>query len=219
MIMPAFPMTRRSALRLGLGLGAVALAPTAFAAPGVSFPMRIAIVRVSPGGFVQIRSDEQAPWTAMATRLSGIVAMAAPLQPGGLLGGGLPKIAGNASCALVARQAAADAGFRQLILYATDDGQRSRATYDNWFAETFSAMTAGFAKDARACGEALVLDVGGGPALASVTADAAPRDPLNLFDGGRNPERDVLSRLVSGVEQQLTAMARDAYDSQRSIAD
>ena len=33
--------------------------------------------------------------------------------------------------------------------------------------------------------------------LASAMADAKPRDPLNLFDGGRNPERETLARLIA----------------------
>lgn len=209
-------LTRRGALA---ALGAAALAPPALAAPAVSYPMRIAYARVSPQGFAHIRSDEQQHWTRMATRLGGLVDVLAPMQPANMLGGGLPKISEGASCALAARRMAADAGYGHVILYATHDGQHIQQTYDNWFAETFAQMTQNLGKDGRATGEAHLLDVTGGMPLASAHADAAPRDLLNLFDGGRNPEREALTGLVSAMEQQLQHMARPTYENQRSIAD
>jgi hypothetical protein len=126
---------------------------------------------------------------------------------------------GAASCALVARQIAGNAGFAQVILYSTFDGQRKRETHDNWFAQTFGDLTSGLAKDGRATGEAHLLDTNGGMPLASAMADAVPRDPLNLFDGGRNPERETLTRLIQQMEFRLQDMARNAYESSRSIAD
>ncbi len=219
MTLPAIFVTRRSALKLGLGgLAAAALAQPAFAAP-VSFPLRIAYARVSPAGFVQIRSDEQETWTRMATRLGGLISALVPLQPAGMLGGGLPKIEGGANCSLVARQMAQDAGYNQVILYATLDGQPARVRDDNWFSQTFNDLAADIAKDGRAMGEAQLLLTGGGMPLATASADAAPRDLLNLFDGGRNPEREVLGQLVGAMERQLQDMARSAYEGSRSIGD
>ncbi|MEQ1780202.1 MAG: hypothetical protein ABMA14_02500 [Hyphomonadaceae bacterium] len=220
--MTFFPLTltRRSAMRLGLaGLSVAALAPSALAAPVVSYPMRIAYARVSPAGFVHIRSAEQDAWTRMATRLGGLISALTPLQPAGMLGGGLPKIEGPANCALVARQMAQDAGYNQVILYATLDGQPPSQSYDNWFSQTFNDLLADIAKDGRATGEAQLLLTGGGMPLATATADAAPRDLLNLFDGGRNPEREVLDQLVGAIERQLQDMARSAYEGSRSIGD
>jgi hypothetical protein len=215
----AFP-TRRSALRLGvLGLAALAVAPAARAAPLVRFPLRLAYVRVGQQGFVPIRSDEQAVWTGLATRLSGLVDMIAPLQTSSMLAGGAPKVAGGANCAMVARQMAAQAGFEQVILYATHDGQKTYASDGAWYSDLFAGLWSDLDKDDRATGEAHLLDIAGGGPLVSATADAAPRDPLNLFDGGRNPERETLAKLVSGIEMQLMSMARAAYEAQRSISD
>ncbi len=208
-------MTRRGAL---LSLGAAVLAPAAQAAPGIGFPLRIACVRVAPSGFVHIRTDEQLCWTRMATRLGGLVDIIAPLQPADMLGGGLPAIEGTANCALVARQMAQQAGFELVILYATHDGQRPLKSYDNWFAETFASLTANLRKDARATAEAHLLSVAGGAPLMSAHADAKPRDPLNLFDGGRNPEREALDGLVQGFERRFQDLARQALDNSRSIA-
>lgn len=219
MTRPVFPMTRRSALKLGLGgLAVAAVAQPAFATP-VSFPLRIAYARVSPDGFVQIRFEEQESWTRMATRLGGLISALTPLQPAGMLGGGLPKIEGGANCSLVARQMAEDAGYNQVILYATMDGQPPQVTSDNWFMQAFNDLMADVAKDGRAMGEAQLLSTGGGMPMATATADAAPRDLLNLFDGGRNPEREVLGRLVGAMERQLQDMARSAYEGSRSISD
>lgn len=213
-------LSRRTALKLGIGgLVSTALAQPAFAAPGVSFPMRIAYARVAPGGFVQIRSDEQSYWTRMATRIGGLISALAPLQPEGLLGGGLPKIEGGANCSLVARQMAQEAGYNFLILYTTMDGQPPRQTSDNWFYQTFNDLWAGVQPDGRAVGEAHLLLTGGGMPLATASADAKPRDLFNLFDGGRNPEREVLDQLVNTIERQLQDLARDAYESSRSIGD
>jgi len=219
MTFSSFSLTRRSALKLGLGgLAAAGLAQPTFAAP-IVYPLRIAYARLSPSGFVQMRSDEQEAWTRMATRLGGLISALSPLQPAGMLGGGLPKIEGNSNCVLVARQMAQDAGYNQLILYATLDGQPARGSYDNWFSQTFNDLLAEIAKDGRATGEAQLLLTGGGMPLASATADAAPRDLLNLFDGGRNPEREVLGQLVGAMERQLQDMARSAYEGSRSIGD
>jgi hypothetical protein len=209
-------LTRRGALA---ALGAAAIAPPALAAPGISFPLRIAYARVAPAGFVHIRTDEQAAWTRMATRLGGLVEIATPLQPADMLGGGLPKIEGPANCALIARQMAAHAGYGHVILYATQDGQGPSQAYDNWFSETFANLTANLRRDGRASGEAHLLSIDGGMPLASAHADASPRDALNLLDGDRNPERETLNGLTEAMERRLQDMARRALESQRSIAD
>jgi hypothetical protein len=214
------PVTRRSALRLtALGLGGLALAPQAFAAPGIKFPLRIACMRVGPAGFLQIRHDEQQYWSQMRTRLGGLIERLAPIQPGDMLGSNLTQVEGGPSCAMVARQAAARWGFGHVILYATHDGQNVYTTDGAWWNDLFATMADTFDKDGRAVGEVHLLDVEGGPSIASASADAPPRDPLNLFDGGRNPERETLDLLVQGLEQGLRDLARSAYDSQRSIAD
>jgi len=212
--------SRRGALRLGLaGLGAALVATPVFAAPKVSFPLRVVYARVSPEGFVRIRSDEQARWTHMARRMGGLIDSLAPMQPGDMLGSGLPKIEGDVDRAMVARQIAERAGYHHVILYATHDGQRDHAVQQGWFGETFAWLQGEFDKDGRASGEAHLLDVGGGMPLASAHADALPRDPLNLFDGGRNPEREALDALIHAMEMRFGDLARQAYESQRSIAD
>lgn len=208
-------LTRRGVL---VSLGAALLAPNALAGPAISFPLRIAYVRVAPSGFVHIRSDEQGCWTRMATRLGGLVELIAPLQPSDMLGGGLPEIQGVASCALIARQMAGQTGFEHVILYATHDGQRPVESYDNWFAETFASLTANMQKDNRATAEAHLLSIAGGAPLMSAHADAKPRDPLNLFDGGRNPEREALDALAQAFERRLQDLARRALENSRSIA-
>ncbi len=213
-------LSRRGALRLGLaGLGAALAAPSAFAAPSVSFPLRVAYARVSPEGLVHIRSSEQARWTLMAQRMGRLVDSLAPMQPGDMLGGGMPKIEDGANFAMVAREMAANAGYNQVIVYATHDGQQVYAPPEGWFGETFAWLQGEFDKDGRASGEAHLLDVGGGMPLASAHVDAVPRDPLNLFDGGRNPEREALDNLIRAMELRFGDMARLAYESQRSIAD
>jgi hypothetical protein len=136
-----------------------------------------------------------------------------------MLGGGLPKIEGGANCAMVARQAAMKSGYNQVILYSTHDGQQIYAPPQGWFGDTFAWLQGEFDKDGRASGEAHLLDVGGGMPLASAHADVPPRDPLNLFDGGRNPEREALDNLIRAMELRFGDMARLAYESQRSIAD
>lgn len=214
------PVTRRGALRLAaLGLGGLALAPRAFAAPGLRFPMRIACLRVGPSGFLPIRHDEQQYWSQMRTRLGGLIDRLSPIQPTDMLGSNLMQVEGGPSCAMVARQMASRWGFGHVILYATHDGQNVYASDGAWWNDLFATMADALDKDGRAIGEAHLLDVEGGPSIASASADAPPRDPLNLFDGGRNPERETLDKLVQGLEQELQGLARSAYDSQRSIAD
>lgn len=214
------PVTRRGALRLAaLGMGGLALSSRAFAAPGLRFPMRIACMRVGPAGFLQIRHDEQQYWSQMRTRLGGLIDRLSPIQPTDMLGSNLMQVEGGPNCAMVARQMASRWGFGHVILYATHDGQNVYTSDGAWWNDLFATMADALDKDGRAIGEAHLLDVEGGPPIASASADAAPRDPLNLFDGGRNPERETLDKLVQGLEQELQGLARSAYDSQRSIAD
>jgi len=213
-------LTRRAALRLGaLGFGSIALLPLANAQPAIQWPMRLAYARVAPNGFVQIRGDEQNYWNAMQTRLGGVVETLQPIQPRDMLNLAPPQVEGAASCAMVARQMAAAAGFNNVIIYATNDGQRSYKSDGSWFQDTFASLRGDIDKDDRASGEALLLDISGGMPLISVTADAKPRDPLNLFDGGRNPERETLAQLTANFERRLQDMARPALEAQRSIAD
>ncbi len=213
-------ITRRSALRLGaLGLGGLVLAPAALAGPVMRWPLRLAYLRVSPNGFVRIRSDEQQAWTHLQTRLGGLIEAIQPIQPDDMMGARAPQVEGGASCAMVARQMAAAAGFEQVVLYATNDGQRTYKSDGGWFSDMFASLEADLDKDDRAMGEAHLLDVMGGPALVTVSADAKPRDPLNLFDGGRNPERETLKGLTQEMERRLQDLARSAYENQRSIGD
>jgi hypothetical protein len=230
MTLRANRMTRRTTLRLGaLSLGAVSLgaaglvglglAPQAMAQTYSSWPMRLAYARVAPRGFIHIRGEEQAAWTNLQTRLGGLIETIQPMQPADMMGAHIPQVEGGANCALVARQMASGAGFSHVILYATQDGQATYPSDGGWFSDIFANLQADIDKDGRATGEAHLLDVTGGMALASVSADARPRDPLNLLDGGRNPERETLTALTQGMERRLQDMARAAYAAQGSIAD
>ena len=220
MTISRFSLTRRTALRLGaLGVGSLALAPAAMGQTTVQWPLTLAYARMSPTGFVHIRGDEQSAWQTMQMRLGGLIDAIQPMQPADMLGGSTPQVEGGANCAMVARQMAARAGFNYVILYATEDGQRTYKSDGSWFSDLFANLRSDVAKDGRASGEAHLLDVSGGMPLATVTADAKPRDPLNLFDGGRNPERETLASLTQGIERRLQDMASLAYEAQRSIAD
>ena len=218
-------LTRRAALRLGalglgsLGLGSLALAPRAQAQQLMQWPMRLAYARMSPNGFVHIRGDEQIYWTAMQTRLGGLVEAMQPIQPHDMLGRTAPQTDGAASAATAARQMAAAAGFNHVILYATNDGQRVHGSGGDWFQDMFANLRNDIGKGGRASGEAVLFDISGGMPLATVTADAKPRDPLNLFDGGRNPERETLAQLTANLERRVQDMSRLAFDGQRSFGD
>lgn len=212
-------ITRRAALRLGaLGLGSLVLPPLAHAQQLMQWPMRLAYARVSPDGFVHIRSDEQVYWSAMQTRLGALVEAIQPIQPRDVMG--LPAApADDAGYTTAARQMAAAAGFNHVILYTTHDGQRVYPSDGSWFQDMFANMRSDIGKGGRASGEAVLLDISGGMPLASVTADARPRDPLNLFDGGRNPERETLAQLTAQLERRIQDMSRLAFDSQRTFGD
>ncbi|MEQ1609659.1 MAG: hypothetical protein ABL956_11925 [Hyphomonadaceae bacterium] len=212
-------LTRRVALRTGaLGLGGLVLAPAAMAQMTTRWPLKLAYARVSPNGLVHIRGDEQTAWTSMLLRLGGLIDALQPIQPDDMMSAA-PKIAGPASCALAARQIASNAGLSHVILYATNDGQRIYASDGGWFSDMFAGLQSDLDKDDWATGEAHLLDVAGGMPIATVMVDAKPRDPLNLFDGGRNPEREALAKLTTAMERRLQDMARAALDAQRSIAD
>lgn len=218
--MRSLSLTRRRALRLGAaGLAGLALARPAMAAPGLAWPARLAYVRAGPRGFVYIRSDEQLAWSRLQTRLGELIAELEPMQPETMLGRKAPIMEAGPSCAMLARKMAVDAGFGHVIVYATHDGQRTGAPDGDWFGELFAQLRAGLKGDGRASGEAYLLDAAGGAPLLSVSADVPPRDPLNLFDNARRPEREVLMRLTDGVGERLAQLARPAFVNARSIAD
>ena len=215
MAISAVNLTRRG---LVLTLGAAVLAPRAIAAPALSFPMRIGYARIGPDGFVTVRADEQVYWTAMQTRTGELIEEIQPIQPSDILGGKAPEVDGGANCAMVARQLASTWGFSHVILYATQDGQRTYHHGGSWVSRAFASLRADTDTDGRATGEAHLLDIGGGAAIASISADAPPRNPLNWFDHQRNPERETLAMLTEGMERRLQSIARPAYEAQRSIA-
>jgi hypothetical protein len=213
----SLPMTRRAALLLaGFGLAA----PAAFAAPRLRFPLRLAYARLTPAGFIHIRSAEQEAWSAMQLRLGGLIDTIEPIQPDAMLGAKAPELDGGASCALVGRKLAADLGSDYVILYATQDGRKVHEPGGGgWLRKTFASLRAEYGKYDRATGEAHLLDVAGGAPLISATADAEPRSSLNLFDNNRRPERETLVSLTEAVERRLQSLARADYAAQRSIAD
>jgi hypothetical protein len=207
-------LTRRS---LVAGLAGLAIAPAAHAAP-ITFPLRVAYARIGRTGFAKLSSADQIVWTALQTRLGALIEEIEPIQPGDMLGAKTPELDGGASCAMVARQIATNAGFSHVILYATHDGKRPQKSYHNWMTRSFAAIRTEYFEYDNATGEAHLLEASGGPAIASVMADARKRAPLEVL-GGRKPEREALLRITDGLERKLQSMARSQFEAQRSIAD
>ena len=208
-------LSRRGILAAFVGAG---VTPAALAAPAFGFPLRMAYARVGPDGFVPLRAEEQRYWSELQTRIGGLIETLEPIQPANMLDAG-PEVSDTASCAMVARQIAFRAGLTHVVLYATQDGRRSYKYNEAWLSETFAKFRSEYMKYDRAVGEAHVLDVGGGPPIVSVTADAAPRNPLDPFDNHRNPERETLAGLTAALERRLQNLARADYAAQASIAD
>lgn len=196
--------------------GQTALARGATTPAALRFPLRTAYARIGPDGFVSLRLKEQNAWSALQTRLGGLMARIEPLQPTDMLGSEAPKLDGGASCAMAARAMAETWGLDTVIVYATQDGQAS--SNGGWIKQCFAAIR-GLGGDARASGEAHLLDVAGGPPLCSATADASPRSWLNPFDNHRNPEAETLSALTAGLERRIQTLAGPAFAAQQSIAD
>jgi hypothetical protein len=208
-------LSRRSMIAALVGAG---VTPAAFAAPGFGFPLRVAYARVGPDGFVQLRVDEQRYWNELQIRMGGLIETLEPIQPGNMLDAG-PEVSDTASCAMVARQIAFRAGLTHVLLYATQDGRRSHKYNEDWLSETFASFRSEYMKYGRAVGEAHILDVGGGPPIVSVTADAPPRNPFDPFDNHRNPERETLAGLTAALERRLQHLSRTDFSAQASIAD
>jgi hypothetical protein len=212
----AIRLTRRGIVAAFVG---ASVSPAALAGPTLVFPLRLGYARVGETGFVAIRSSEQEAWTQLQTRLGGLINTIEPIQPSDMLGAKAPELDGGASCALVARQLAANAGYSHVILYATQDGRKTYKHGASWVSRAFASLRSEYLKYDRATGEAHLLDVAGGPAIASVSADAAPRDPIDPSDNHRNPEREALTGLTTALERRLQSLSRAGFDAQRSIAD
>ena len=204
--------------QVALGLGAAALiAPSAFAAEP-RFPLHLAYARMGKDGFLAIHLEEQTAWSALQTRLGGLIDQIEPIQPTGLLGAQAPELDGGASCALAARKLAADRGCSHVILYATADGKRLYKHGGSWLARGFSTLHSNIGPHDRAGGEAYLLDVAGGAPLASATADAHQKEFLDPFDLGRQPERETLVALTRTIETQIQRMASAGLAANQSIA-
>jgi hypothetical protein len=210
-------LARLSRRSLVLGLGGLALAPAAFAAP-LTFPLRVAYARIGPQGFVRLTSDDQEIWTGLQTRLGGLIDEIAPIQPRDMLGVRTPELDGGASCALVARQIAQTQGLSHVILYATDDGKRPEKSEHKWLTRAFATIRQPYYEYDDATAEAHLLGVEGGPAIASVSVDARKRNWYEVLEG-RKPEREALVSVTEAMERRLQSIARVQYEAQRSIAD
>ena len=199
-------------------LAGVALASPALAAPTLIFPLRLGYVRIGPQGLVHLRSDEQRYWNELQTRSGGLIEILEPIQPADMLTP--PRSEADAEATVsIARQLASSRGLAHVVLYATHDGRPAFDRNGNWIERAFGSLRSEYGKYGRAAGEAHLLDVAGGPALVSVSADAPPRNPFNFFDNHRNPERETLAALIATLERRLQSLAHPAYDAQQSIAD
>src|SRR5690606_14879974 len=197
-------LTRRGLVTALAGAG---IAPAVWALPPPVFPIRLGYARVGPAGFVYLRSDEQLYWSALQTRTGGLISLLEPIQPSDMPGRSPPEADADADPVGAARTRAAARGLSHVVVYTTQDGRP--AAY----------LRALFGTYHRATGEAYLLDVSGGQPVASVAWDAPPRNPFNLFDNDRNPERETLAGLTEALGRRLQSLARPAYDGQASIAD
>lgn len=214
---PAAIFTRRVLLAAGAGLLA---SPAAFAAPALSFPMRLAYARVGEAGFVPVKTAEQDVWSALRLRTGGLIEEILPLPVGGMLGLPPPEADGGAGCALAARRIAMDEGYSQILLYATASGRPARPPKDMfWLDKVFESIRTELSFSNSAVGELHLLDVEGGRPLLSVTADAPPRTPLVLTEPHAGNERRALNGIALAFERRLQDAARPQYRAQKSIAD
>jgi len=210
-------LTRRALLALGAGLLA---APAAMAAPALRFPMRLAYARVGEDGFVPVKTAEQEVWSALRLRTGGLIEEILPLPIGGMLGLPPPEADGGAGCALAARQIAMDAGYSQILLYATASGRPASPPKDMyWLDKAFENVRTELSFSNSAVAELHLLDVEGGRPLMSVTADAPRRTLLVLTEPHAAKERKVLEGIAAAFERRLQDAARPMYAAQRSIAD
>lgn len=221
--MPRPPFLQRPALtrRAFLSAATVLAAPPAWAfgpatpAGDLRFPLRVGYARIGPDGFLHLGSEDQTLWSAMDVRLGGLIGRLVPLQPSSMLGASAPQMDGGASCALAARQMAADAGLDHALLYAVDEGAR---TEGGWIAQCFAAIRAAGGAG-RIAGEAHLLDIAGGAPVESVFADARRRSLLGALAGKPKGATRTLDELALGMELRLQQAAADALAKQHSIAD
>ncbi|MBI1362220.1 MAG: hypothetical protein GC155_18245 [Alphaproteobacteria bacterium] len=207
---------RLSRRGFGLGLAAFAvLAPSARAAN--RFPMRIGYMRMGPKGFLATGSREQHVWSAMQTRLGGLLETIQPIQPTGLTGEVAPDVDGAASCAIAARGLAAERGLGYVILYATQEGHKAPAPGKGWFARAFSSLRSSLTPHDQTTGEAYLLNVAGGPPIASATANLPQKSLLNPFDNARDPGRETLVALRETLERRLQELATPELKANASM--
>lgn len=210
-------LSRRALLAAGACLLA---APDALANPRLQFPMRLAYARVGENGFVPVKTAEQDVWSALQLRVGGLIEVMVPLPVGGMLGLPPPEADGGAGCALAARRIAMDAGYSQVLLYATANGRPARPPKDMyWLDKAFENVRAELSFSNSAVAELHLLHVDGGSPLLSVNADAPPRSPLVLTENHAARERRALEEVATAFGRRLQDTARPLYAAQRSIAD
>jgi hypothetical protein len=205
---------------LVVGMGALALAGRALAAPAPQpkFPLRIAVFRMSEKGLAHIPTEHQTIWNGFATRLGGLVDTIEPAQPISMVDLSAPADDGGESSAARARGLAERMGCGHIILYATDDGVKRQAWSAGWVNRAFNHLREAVAIHDRQFGEALLMDIQGGLALAQSTADVSPSTPIDLFTG-RNGETETLKLLTAGLERRVQKLAEKQRIAEQTLAD
>jgi hypothetical protein len=218
---PSLPVSGVQRRRLLVLAAAGLVAPSALAgprSPGFSLPLRIAYARLAPAGLVQPARAEREAFSALRVRTGEVIAEIEPLPLGGLFNLAPPETDGGAGSILLARQLAQASGHDTVLLYATEDGQRTYPAGGSWIARAFASLRSAYGPYDPANGEAHLFAVAGGAPLLSVASDAAPRIAVNPFDR-RVPEQEAFDTLVADLELRLQALAARWLTREQSIAD
>lgn len=204
-------LTRRAALLLAAG---AAIAPRALAAPTVTFPLRIAVAKLTPTGLARLSAEQQTIWSAMAQRLGGLIESIEPVQPSSLITPRPPEVDGGRSALEQACNIAEELICPHLILFATEQPSRTVQAPAQWLSKALTSVRDVVTPD-RMMGEVLLVGAENINVVARATTDVAPR--FMIF--GPEPETETVKALAVSLERRLQLIARDQYAASRSITD
>jgi hypothetical protein len=207
--------------RLLAALAASVAAPPAFALGRLAFPLRLVYARAAPEGLSPIPAEDERIWTSAHRRAGGLIEAMEPLQVGGRLGL-LP--AGQAELEASperARRLAAEDGYPLVLLYAAYDGRPPAVAPElHWSDRAFAQVRTALSAPRGAFAEAHLLDAASpGAPIFSITAEAGPRTPANLFEPFAERRLKALEALAAAFEQRVQDAARPVLAAQRTIAD
>lgn len=222
---------------------------SAFAAPPVlRLPAAMLYMKLDLNGMTMPPAHDRLLWQQMSMNLGGIITRIEPMPKNRLMGH-MDDIDGAGAAILNARTLAKQAGYDFIIVYgvlpeASEEeiteagkprrikdrsiiaGVRRRLTFwehhndiANYEPPTNDQIHKQLSRTSSLVGEAHLLDVRGGPPLASAWAEAEKLSLVQKYTSKDKRELMIIEELVLGIQREIYQLSYQNLGKQKSLAD